>query len=275
MISEGFNRANRAEFQHFPPGARPSVGRTGAGMDLQPGDFVLTHGAEFFSQLIRFGQQIRFRGKDNIFTYWNHAALVVSAEGTIVEALGAGVERRSIDEYANTQFTVVRIEASSEDRAEAAAFAERCVGLEYGWTTVVSIALSLLTGGSFNFGFAGQMICSGLVARALERTTAIFAQDPSHVMPAELAKIYGVVPPPPGSPKGQAIKRVTRTGARTPAKDLPSEPEPVSLSHQPTPGYDKQAEAWGGAGKAEAESAVAGASSANSQAAEGTRRRPD
>src|SRR5437773_4468430 len=100
MTSEGFNRANGAQFQHVPPGARPDLGRAhGLEGELQPGDFILTHGAEFFSQLIRFGQQLRFRGKDNMYTYWNHAAMVVATDGTIVEALGAGVARRSIDAY--------------------------------------------------------------------------------------------------------------------------------------------------------------------------------
>lgn len=234
MSDQGFNRANRAQFEHVAPGGRISGTRERGGMDLQPGDFILTHGAELFSQLIRFGQQLRFRGADNIYTYWNHAALVVSADGAIVEALGTGVAHRSIDEYANTQFTVVRIDASSDDRIEAAAFAERCVGLQYGYTTIVSIGLSLLTGGNFNFGFAGQMICSGLVARALERTTAIFAQDPSHVMPAELARIYRVAPPPAGSPKGRPVKRVARTAGETSTADPPPLAGPVSPARSQT-----------------------------------------
>jgi hypothetical protein len=75
----------------------------------------------------------------------------------------------------------------------------------------VSIALSLLTGAKLSFGFNGQLICSGLVARALERTTAIFEDEPSHIMPAQLAKLYGAVPPPPGTPKGTPAKRVRAT----------------------------------------------------------------
>jgi uncharacterized protein YycO len=176
--------------------------------DPQPGDFILTHGAEFFSQLIRFGQQLRFHGADRPYTYWNHAALVVSSGGAIVEALGSGVERRSLSDYDPTQYTVVRITTSAEDRTEAAVFAERCVGHRYGWTTIVSITLSLLTGAKFSFGFNGQLICSGLVARALERTTAIFEDEPSHIMPAELAKLYGAAPPPPGTPKGRPARRI-------------------------------------------------------------------
>ena len=178
--------------------------------DPAPGDFILTHGGELFSQLIRIGQQLRFRGADQPYTFWNHAALVVSADGTIVEALGSGVERRAIADYDPTQYTVVRITASAADRAEAAAFAEASVGHPYGWTTIVSIALSLLTGAKLSFGFNGQLICSGLVARSLERTTAIFEDEPSHIMPAQLAKLYGAIPPAPGTPKGRPAKRTGR-----------------------------------------------------------------
>jgi len=188
--------------EHHGPGERM--------VDPEPGDFILTHGAELFSQLIRIGQQVRFGGADRAYTFWNHAALVVSADGTIVEALGSGVERRSIADYDPTQYTVVRITASAADRAEAAAFAESCVGHPYGWTTIVSIALSLLTGAKLSFGFNGQLICSGLVARSLERTTAIFEDEPSHIMPAQLAKLYGAIPPAPGTPKGRPATRAGR-----------------------------------------------------------------
>ena len=194
----GTNHARAVE--HHCPGERTA--------DPEPGDVILTHGAELFSRLIQFGQQLRFRGADQPYTYWNHAALVVTSGGAIVEALGAGVERRSLSDYDPTQYTVVRIAASAEDRAETAFFAERCVGQQYGWATIVSIAISLVTGAKFSFGFNGQLICSGLVARALERTTAIFEDEPSHIMPAQLAKLYGAVPPPPGTPKGTPAKRL-------------------------------------------------------------------
>lgn len=168
----------------------------------QPGDFILTHGSAWTSALIRWGQGLRYRGRSAKYAYWNHTALFVDADGTIVEALGTGVAARSIHDYDAAQYTVVRIEASDEDRAEAAAFARYCIGSEYGFLTVVSIAISLITGGTFAFAFDGQLICSGLVARGLERTTAIFKHDPARIVPAELAQIYDVEPPPPSTPKG-------------------------------------------------------------------------
>jgi uncharacterized protein YycO len=167
------------------------------------GDFILTHGDEWTSRLIRFGQSLRYRGTTAKYTYWNHTALIVDSTGAIVEALGTGVAKRSIHDYDPTQYTVVRIDASDEDRLEAATFATSSVGAHYGWVTIVSLAFSLLTGGKFAFAIDGQLICSGLVARSLERTTAIFKHDPARIMPAELAEIYNVEPPAPGTPKGR------------------------------------------------------------------------
>lgn len=173
----------------------------------KPGDFILTHGDEWTSRLIRFGQSLRFRGDRAKYTYWNHTALLIDREGMMVEALGTGVAQRSIHDYEATQYTVVRIEASDEDRAEAARFATSCVGASYGWVTIASIAFSLVTGGKFAFAIDGQLMCSGLVARSLERTTAIFKHDPGRIMPAELAEIYQVVPPAPSTPKGVPPRR--------------------------------------------------------------------
>ena len=190
-------------YEHAPT----PTGLRDAGGAPRRGDFILTHGDEWTSRLIRFGQNIRFRGERAKYTYWNHTALVVDEEGAIVEALGTGVAQRSIHDYDPTQYTVVRIKASDGDRAEAAAFACASVGAKYGSVSIVSIAISLITGGTFAFAIDGQLICSGLVARALERTTAIFKHDPARIMPAELAEFFAVEPPPPGTPKGRPPER--------------------------------------------------------------------
>jgi uncharacterized protein YycO len=206
-------RAPSSDVEQVPPGScavgyehRTDGVAAGEGAP-RPGDFILTHGSQWTSGLIRFGQSLRYRGARAKYTYWNHTALVVDDKGTIVEALGTGVAKRSIHDYDPAQYTVVRITASDEDRAEAAEFARCSVGAEYGWLSIVSIALSLVTGGKFAFAIDGQLICSGLVARALERTTAIFRHDPARIMPAELAEIFHVDPPPPGTPKGVPPKR--------------------------------------------------------------------
>jgi uncharacterized protein YycO len=159
-----------------------------------PGDFILTHGDSFYSRLIRFGQRLRIHGEDRKYTYWNHAAMIVGDKGELIEALGKGVVRTHASRYREREYTVVNIVASTEDRTEAVAFAESAADRlsGYGWITIVSVSLTLLTGGKFNFFIDGQFICSGLVAQCLERTNAIFNRDASHMMPADLAKYFQV-----------------------------------------------------------------------------------
>lgn len=196
-MHQEFSSVAAAEWETVLPGEEAAA--------FLPGDFVLTHGNAWTSRLIRFGQRLRFRGEDRKYARWNHAAIFVDGEGTIVEALGGGVQQRHISVYKPTEYTVVRIDsivASSDDRWQAAVFAQWSRNQPYGFATIFSIAYGLLAGGKFTFGFDGQHICSGLVARALERTGAIFNRTPSHIMPADLAKYFQVDPPPPTTPKG-------------------------------------------------------------------------
>ena len=106
----------KTRFEHVPPGQTDP--------DPLPGDFILTHGGEFWSRVIHFGQGLRFAGKDRPYTFWNHTALVVSADGAIIEALGPGVQRNTLAAYKGTQYTIVHIDASDEDRREMVGFAE-------------------------------------------------------------------------------------------------------------------------------------------------------
>jgi hypothetical protein len=184
-------------YEHSRGQAKGSVAIAGT-LSTRPGDFILTHGSDLGSHLISIGQTFRFRGENRKYAHWNHAALIVGQKGEIIEALGPtpGVARGDLSKYAPREYTIVRITASPQDRDEEVEFAEACLKEKYGIATIISIALSLLTGTRFSFGFEGQQICSGLVARALERTTAIFKKEPSHIMPADLAKAYGVTPPP-------------------------------------------------------------------------------
>jgi hypothetical protein len=130
--------------------------------------------------------------------------MIVSASGDLIEALGAGVRETHIEKYKPTVYHVIQLGqlADQRDREQVVEFARWSLGEEYGYLTIVSIALTLLIGGKFNFGIDGQTICSGLVARALERTDAIFDRTPSHIMPADLAKYLNVQAPPSGTSRG-------------------------------------------------------------------------
>jgi hypothetical protein len=163
-----------------------------------PGDFILTHGTSWTSRMIRFGQTLRYRGPDKIFTRWNHAAIFTNEEGDIIEALGGGVQQRNISVYRQTEYHVVHLENVVDiNRTHEVEFGQACLKDHYGWLTILSIALSLLTGSKLGFGVDGQEICSALVARCLERTGEIFPTDPWHIMPADLAKYFNVQPVDP------------------------------------------------------------------------------
>jgi hypothetical protein len=191
MVHAAFTPVDSVGAESFEPGREAAA--------WVPGDFLLTHGSSFYSRLIRFGQGLRIHGEDRAYTYWNHAALVAGHDGELIEALGEGVVRTHVSRYKECEYTVVHLDATPEDRAQVVAFARWVTDgtPRYGWAAIVSISLTLLTGGKFSFFVDGQFICSGLVARALERTDAIFNRSPSHVMPADLAKYFQVRVPAP------------------------------------------------------------------------------
>ena len=199
MPQKTFKKIDGTTFIRFGPGEEAQT------IDFNPGDFILTHGNTKISRLIQFGQCIRFRGADKKYAWWNHAALIVSEEGDLIEALGAGVRETNISKYKPTEYYLVQIGslATEHDREKVIKFAKSCIGIPYGKLIIMSIALSLFTGCKFTFGFDGQSICSGLVARALERTSIIFNRTPSHITPADLAKYFSVEPPEPGTDKGE------------------------------------------------------------------------
>lgn len=160
--------------------------------EMRKGDFLLTHGDYLVSRLIRFGQRLRYEQQ---YARWNHAVLVLSEDGRIAEALSQGVVETNIADYEGKDYYLVRLQGvSEEDREEMMTFANAVLSspdrTEYGWLTIVSIILTLLTGSKLVFGMVGTAICSGFVAEALVRTGVIFEKPPSHMMPADLAKKY-------------------------------------------------------------------------------------
>ena len=159
---------------------------------FERGDFVLVAGTHFNSGLIRFGQKLRIHGDDRRHLKWTHAALIVDRDGSLIEAVGTGVRRWHLDHYRDDDYVVVRIHTSEENRDEVVRFAEWALDRQssYSRLSTVSIGLSMLTGSRLTFFIDGQFVCSGLVARALERTGSIFDRDSAHIAPADLAKYF-------------------------------------------------------------------------------------
>lgn len=170
-----------------------SVAKIPAGRDIRgtkPGDFFLIHRTKFFSHLIQFGQGIRYSKEE---AYWNHCGIFIDENGGIAEALvHHGITKGNISKYTNEEYLVVRIQADDEDRKEMLEFINWADKKPYGMSTDVSLALWCLFGGKFEFGIDGSLICSGFVARTLERAGYIFDRDPQREMPADLAHKFSV-----------------------------------------------------------------------------------
>lgn len=185
--------------QAFIPMVGVSVERYGPGEEVphpQPGDFILTHGNAWLNKCVQIGQRLRFRGPDRKYAHWDHTAIIVDENGGLIEAATSGVHLVNLADYKDVEYHLVSLgtAVNSTDRAEAVAFAKWSLQEKYGWLTIVCIGIGLLTGGKLTFGFEGQQICSGLVARAMERTPAIFDRNPEDIMPADLAKYYRTAP---------------------------------------------------------------------------------
>lgn len=161
----------------------------------RPGDFVLVHPHHPTARLIQFGQSVRYHGAHRPYAYWTHAALLTDRQGSIVEALVSGVQKTDLSKYDHVDYAYVRTEMSDADRDEAAGYALAMVGHEYGFASDLSLLLALPFGGRFSFGANDELICSGLVATALERGPYIWQQVAGSTMPADLAKWFDVTGP--------------------------------------------------------------------------------
>ncbi len=201
----------------IPPSTVERFGPGESVVNPQPGDFLLTHSSDFSSKLIHWGQSFRYKGPLVGYAHWCHAAMFADTDGEIVEAILQGVQQRNVSVYTDTEYHVIRLtEVTDKERAHAVAFAEHCLNDRYGYITDLSLTISLLTRRKFFFGEEGQMICSGMVARALERTGAIFQFDTWHMLPADLAAAFNVQPTP-GASKGtvpEAARGVSRRSGK-------------------------------------------------------------
>ena len=157
---------------------------------LRPGNFFLVKRRTLIGRLISFGQKIRYGNSSK----WNHCGVIINANGDLIEAHADGVKQRNIRVYDAWEHDVriVNVLCSDEDRQEIVNFARSCLGDTYGFLTILSIGLILVTGFRLRFNIRGQEICSGLVARSMERGPFIFHEEPAQISPAYLASFFQV-----------------------------------------------------------------------------------
>jgi len=157
-----------------------------------PGDFILTHHDTAPAKVIRLGQFIRYHGDMREYAHWNHCALVVDEDGTLIEAVGRGWVYGHIDEYKDVEYYYVRTKLNEQSRNQTVAAAKSFLNDKYGWMTIASITLELLTGIKLQFTNQNTMICSAVVGQALWAGGFIFDSNPYQMMPADLAAAFKV-----------------------------------------------------------------------------------
>ena len=181
-----------------------SVGPEQTAESVEPGDFLLSRAHGVKHTMIKWGQGLRITAPEHRpYRGYTHAALVVSAEGDLIEAVGAGVREATLKDYLSEFYQVVHIEAAEMDRRQVVAVAKAALGRKSGYNLLatVNIALWAFTGSRLVFFTDGAYTCSGLVARSLLAAGAVFAHDEARVTPAQLAIYFQAPPPPPEPPR--------------------------------------------------------------------------
>jgi hypothetical protein len=149
---------------------------------IKPGNFILTHGNSLIDKFIHFATRSR----------WNHAALVVSSDGDIIELETKGIQKSTINEYPPDEFYLVALKMEDADRKQVVAYAEYMLKkhAHYGILTVVSILLKILTNSRLVIKLDGTLICSEFVAKALAQGGIIWDRDTSLIVPADLYRKF-------------------------------------------------------------------------------------
>ena len=162
----------------------------------RPGDFVLVRGETWISRVVYAFQRLRFRtSRDRPYAYWSHVALVTSRGGRLVEVGPRGVFASNLERYRGVEYHYVHMAVPDERRKEAAHFAETCVGQPYGTLSFLVLGFFTLVGCPLALPDRGQHSCAALVVRSLQRSTGQrFSRTPVNMMPADVAKHFGIIP---------------------------------------------------------------------------------
>lgn len=171
-----------------------------------PGDVLLvndyTGGSDLLGNLIRAGERARDGAREDS-ARWTHCAMIVSADGDLVEALAGGIDHTHVSKYANVETLVVKCSPRPNDnrRAYAVRFALAQVGTSYDVLDFISLAMSLLTRLDWSLHNDRRFICSGLVSRATESYTDHGYPYPSEcILPADIAEYWGALSGMPLAP---------------------------------------------------------------------------
>lgn len=140
---------------------------------------VFTHGTGLVDRLIQLWTH----------SHWNHVALRLP-DGSLVEAVGQGIRPAPGDKYDHGDYDQFTIPLGESEERDVVAYAQAMVARHerYGFLTIATIALALLTGFRLVVELDGTLICSEFAARALEHGGLIFDRDAALISPEDLRR---------------------------------------------------------------------------------------
>ena len=150
--------------------------------DSSPANFSKDPNGTFFTALIHWSTGSR----------WNHAALAIS-DTEYAEATAGGVRVTPFGSSSDEVLVVPVEYEDEEDRLDAIAWAIARTGVRYGYLNAFMCGVNnVLVGLGFCVKQTDSIICSELVAEALERAGFDFDKDSALVSPGDLATAFGV-----------------------------------------------------------------------------------
>ena len=183
-------------FTPFGPDEVPITVSLREPQNWEPGDVLLFHKRTWslMTWLIHVFTKSR----------WNHAAMYLG-EGKYVEATSGGVSVSTFSEHFMTDgaadddkhdlivaLRVVGMYDDDDDRDDVLAFAAGRVGTRYGYFNAFFNGLRHVFPGRIQIKFGDSVICSELVAEALERAGFDFLKDSALVSPGDLGEALGI-----------------------------------------------------------------------------------
>jgi hypothetical protein len=155
---------------------------------------MLVERHDLYGFLISLGQARSVPEPYRPLARFTHAALLVGS--TLTEARARGVVATPLAAYSFYSYVLVVLRAEEEMRRNAVLYAEvmRRRHTRYGWLDILSLAAQCLTHDRISVTREGTLICSALVAEALERLGAIWPRPAQTMRPVDLAIALGVRP---------------------------------------------------------------------------------
>lgn len=159
---------------------------------MTPGSVLLFHRSSSLYQLRDDFMGTLFTALIHLCTHsrWNHAALAISRD-EYVEATAQGVKISRIGSTTDEVRVVPIVYSDDDDRDEVLAWATGRVGVRYGYLNAFFCGLRTVFPG-LQVKQGDTIICSELVAEALERGGWDFGKDSALVSPGDLADAFGV-----------------------------------------------------------------------------------